>query len=90
LQAAEPTASAARSVVPVSGGGMLSGIAVAAKALKPGILIVAAEPSGANNAADAAASLAAGRLIQDMPKPVTIADGLQGEREHARAQGSGA
>lgn len=66
------------SVVPVSGGGMLSGIALAAKALKPSITIIAAEPSGSNDAADVAACKEQGRLIQDMPKPATIADGLQG------------
>lgn len=65
-------------VVPVSGGGMLSGITLAAKALKPGILIIAAEPSGTNGAADAAAAKAAGQLVTDLPKPKTIADGLQG------------
>jgi serine racemase len=57
---------------------MLSGIALAAKALKPSITIIAAEPSGSNDAADVAACKAQGRLIQDMPKPATIADGLQG------------
>lgn len=60
-------------IVPVSGGGMLSGIALAAKALKPSILIVAAEPCGSNDAADVAASKAAGRRVGDMTKPVTIA-----------------
>lgn len=58
---------------------MLSGITLAAKALKPDIIIIAAEPSGSNDAADVAASKAQGRLIQDMPKPVTVADGLEGE-----------
>lgn len=57
---------------------MLSGITLAAKSIKPGITIVAAEPSGSNNAADVAASKATGKLVQDMPKPRTIADGLQG------------
>ena len=33
-------------VVPVSGGGLISGIAIAAKALKPDIVIIAAEPTG--------------------------------------------
>ena len=33
-------------IVPVSGGGMISGMAVAAKGLKPGIAIIAAEPIG--------------------------------------------
>jgi hypothetical protein len=67
-------------VVPVSGGGMLSGITLAAKALKPSILVMAAEPCGSNDAADVAASKHAGQLVTDLPKPITIADGLQGER----------
>ncbi len=33
-------------VVPVSGGGRISGIAIAAKAVKPDITILAAEPTG--------------------------------------------
>jgi len=63
-------------LVPVSGGGMISGIAVAAKGLKPSIKIIAAEPSGRNDAADVAACKAAGQLVQ-LPKPQTICDGLQ-------------
>lgn len=51
-------------IVPVSGGGMISGIAVAAKALKPSIKIIAAEPTGRNDAADVAACKAAGQLVQ--------------------------
>lgn len=43
---------------------MISGIAVAAKALKPGIKIIAAEPTGRNQAADVAAAKAAGQLVQ--------------------------
>eukprot|EP00775_Hariotina_reticulata_P006291 gene6291-6527_t len=66
-------------VVPVSGGGLLSGVAIAAKSLKPQLKVLAAEPCGTNNAADAAASKAAGQLIQDMPKTSTVADGLQGK-----------
>ena len=33
-------------VVPVSGGGLISGISIAAKAIKPDIVIIAAEPVG--------------------------------------------
>ena len=33
-------------IVPVSGCGMISGISVAAKGLKPDIIIIAAEPTG--------------------------------------------
>lgn len=57
---------------------MLSGITLAAKALKPDIIVVAAEPSGTNGAADVAAAKQAGQLVRDLPKPLTIADGLQG------------
>lgn len=64
-------------IVPISGGGMISGIALAAKALRPSIKVIAAEPSGSNAAADAAASKAARQLVGGMPKPKTIADGLQ-------------
>jgi threonine dehydratase len=63
-------------IVPISGGGMLSGVAVAAKALKPSIKVLAAEPVGRNNAADVAACKAADALVQ-RPKPVTICDGLE-------------
>jgi threonine dehydratase len=59
-------------ITPVGGGGLLSGVCVAAKALKPGIRIFAAEPAGAD---DAARSLAAGKLIPQTG-PKTIADGL--------------
>jgi len=59
-------------VAPVGGGGMLSGICVAARALRPRLRLFAAEPQGAD---DAARSIAAGKLLpQTAPK--TIADGL--------------
>eukprot|EP00873_Tetraselmis_striata_P041235 jgi/Tetstr1/461499/TSEL_006605.t1 len=64
-------------VVPVSGGGMISGIAVAAKALQPSIQIIAAEPLGRNDAADVQRCKAAGELLR-FDRPETIADGLQG------------
>jgi threonine dehydratase/serine racemase len=59
-------------VTPVGGGGLLSGVALAAKALNPRITIIAAEPKGAD---DAARSKAAGKLIPQTG-PRTIADGL--------------
>jgi threonine dehydratase len=58
---------------PVGGGGQLSGIAVAAKDLKPGIRVVGVEPAGAD---DASRSLKAGHIIP-MLDPRTIADGLK-------------
>jgi threonine dehydratase len=58
---------------PVGGGGQLSGIAVAAKAIKPAVRVIGVEPSGAD---DAARSLKAGQIIP-MVEPRTIADGLK-------------
>jgi threonine dehydratase len=58
---------------PVGGGGLLGGTAVAAKAMRPKIKVVAAEPENAN---DAAQSFHAGRLIRT-EKKFTIADGLR-------------
>ena len=60
-------------IVPLGGGGLISGIAIAAKALKPSIRIIGAEPELAG---DAAASKRKGS-IQPAMKPVTIADGLR-------------
>jgi threonine dehydratase len=60
-------------VVPLGGGGLISGIAIAAKALKPSIRIIGAEPELAG---DGAASKREGS-IQPAMKPVTIADGLR-------------
>ena len=59
-------------VAPIGGGGLISGICVAAKGLNPAIRIFAAEPLGAD---DAARSMAAGRFILQTG-PDTIADGL--------------
>lgn len=60
-------------VVPLGGGGLVSGIAIAAKALKPSIRIIGAEPELAG---DAALSKAQGAIAPAMP-PATIADGLR-------------
>jgi threonine dehydratase len=60
-------------VAPVGGGGLLSGICLAASGLRPRMRLFAAEPSGAD---DAARSLAAGKLIPQT-SPETIADGLR-------------
>jgi threonine dehydratase len=58
---------------PVSGGGLLSGTAIAAKSLRPEIQVAGCEPS---NADDAARSLASGRIEPASPL-FTIADGLR-------------
>lgn len=59
-------------IAPVGGGGLMAGLAVAARGLNPAIRIFAAEPSGAD---DAARSLAAGKLVPQLG-PKTVADGL--------------
>lgn len=59
-------------IAPVGGGGMLSGVAVAAKALSPTILVFGAEPLGAS---DAQASFRSKSFVPSL-NPTTIADGL--------------
>ena len=59
-------------VAPVSGGGLLSGTALAAHGIDPAIAVWGAEPLGAD---DAARSFAAGTLVT-LDAPNTIADGL--------------
>lgn len=60
-------------VAPVGGGGLISGICIAAHAMVPGISVFAAEPA---NADDAFRSKKAGHLVED-DAPQTIADGLR-------------
>lgn len=60
-------------ICPVGGGGLLCGTAVAAKALRPNIRVIAAEPAGAD---DAARSFRAGERIP-LTHADTIADGLR-------------
>lgn len=69
-------------VVPIGGGGLISGSAVAAKGINPAIRVVGVEPEAGN---DTYLSLAAGRRIS-IDLPDTIADGLRttspGERTY--------
>src|SRR5277367_6651458 len=60
-------------ITPVSGGGLLSGTAIAAKSLRPGIRVIGGEP---RNADDAYRSLASGKIEPAAPTE-TIADGLR-------------
>ena len=60
-------------LTPVGGGGLLSGVAVAAKSLKPSIHVIGVEPAGAD---DAARSFRSGRIVPSV-NPATIADGLR-------------
>jgi threonine dehydratase len=59
-------------VCPVGGGGLLAGASIVAKALRPGIRILAGEPEGA---ADASLSFSAGVRLP-VEHPASIADGL--------------
>ena len=61
-------------VVPVGGGGLAAGTALAAAALSPRCKVYVAEPTGA---AETAASLASGARITDFI-PDTVCDGLRG------------
>jgi threonine dehydratase len=63
-------------VVPVGGGGLISGIAVAIKALSPSVEIIGVEPELAG---DARQTLATGRLVQWSAEEAgqTIADGVR-------------
>jgi threonine dehydratase/serine racemase len=60
-------------IAPVGGGGLISGVCLAARALRPELRLFGAEPAGAD---DAARSFTAGRLIPQTA-PDTIADGLR-------------
>ena len=62
-------------LTPVGGGGLLSGCAVAAKSLVPGIRVIGVEPAGAD---DAARGFRSGERVTGL-KPDTVADGLRGE-----------
>ena len=63
-------------LTPVGGGGLISGVAVALKALRPGVKIIGVEPA---LAADAQASLRAGRVVGWSAADTnrTIADGVR-------------
>jgi threonine dehydratase len=74
-------------VVPVGGGGLVSGVAAAIKQSRPDVTVVGVEPAGA---AKMSRSLEAGHPIT-LPKTETIADGLMPVRpgdltfEHVKA-----
>lgn len=60
-------------VVPVGGGGLIAGTAIAAKHLLPGVRVIGAEPETVD---DAARSFRSGRRASAGPGP-TVADGLR-------------
>ena len=63
-------------LVPVSGGGLISGVAAALKLSRPEVRVIGVEPE---LAADARASLKSGRLVEFSAEQVgrTVADGLR-------------
>ncbi|HEV2780731.1 MAG TPA: threonine/serine dehydratase [Actinophytocola sp.] len=65
-------------LVPISGGGLISGVATAVKALRPDARVVGVEPE---LSADARDSLAAGEIVHWSPRQRarTVAEGLQSE-----------
>jgi threonine dehydratase len=60
-------------IAPVGGGGLMSGTSIVARALNPKMLVLGAEPEGAD---DAFRSKKAGKFIPQV-SPNTIADGLR-------------
>ncbi|HKG23945.1 MAG TPA: threonine/serine dehydratase [Blastocatellia bacterium] len=64
-------------IVPVGGGGLIAGVAIAAKALNPDIKIYGAEPAASPTMREA---FKAGRIIE-IREEETIADGLAGNIE---------
>jgi len=76
LELAEQAPEAGTVVVAVGGGGLISGVAVALKALRPGVQVIGVEAEGA---ASMTASLSAGRVIT-LERIDTMADGIAVKR----------
>jgi threonine dehydratase len=68
-------------IVPIGGGGLIAGIAIALKKLKPNVKIYGVEPTAA---ASFAAAIAAGKPVEIEMKP-TLADGLSVPKVGANA-----
>lgn len=60
-------------IAPTGGGGLLSGTAIAAKAIQPGITVIGAEPLGAS---DATQGFRSGTRVAEFT-PATVCDGLR-------------
>ena len=71
LEMLEDVPEVATLVVPIAGGGLISGVATAVKGLRPEARVIGVEPEGA---ATMSAALAAGKVVPITPK--TVADGL--------------
>jgi threonine dehydratase len=76
LEIAEDLPEVTSVIVPVGGGGLISGVAAGVKALSPGARVIGVEP---DEAADARDSLAAGEIVSWPAERTvrTIADGLR-------------
>ena len=76
LEIAEAMPDVAAVLVPIGGGGLASGVAVAVRALAPGARLIGVEPE---LAADAQQSLGEGRIVRWSPEDAsrTIADGTR-------------
>ena len=76
LEIAEDLPEVTSVIVPVGGGGLISGVAAAVKAMAPGARVIGVEPDAA---ADARDSLAAGEIVSWLAQQTgrTIADGLR-------------
>lgn len=66
-------------VIPIGGGGLISGCSIAAHALRPGLRVFGVEPEQGN---DTLLSLRAGKRIA-VPLPETVADGLRASKPGA-------
>ena len=62
-------------LVPVGGGGMIAGIAIAAKTLAPAVMIIGVQPAASPALRD---SLRDGKCYEEYPAAPTICDGLAG------------
>jgi threonine dehydratase len=66
-------------VIPIGGGGLISGSSIVAQAIRPGIRVFGVEPEQGN---DTLVSLRAGSRVE-IPLPETIADGLRATKPGA-------
>jgi threo-3-hydroxy-L-aspartate ammonia-lyase len=73
LELAEDAGDLDRVLVPVGGGGLISGVATAVTGVQPGVAVFGVEPEGG---ADTSASFRAGHRV-DIGESHTIADGLR-------------
>lgn len=75
LEIADALPSVGTVIVPVGGGGLITGLAVALKARRPEVRVVAVQPDASPALRD---SFAAGRALLDYAAGPTLADGLAG------------